>query len=292
MIKSMTGYGRGERVYGDIKCICEAKSLNHRFLEINVRLPQSLSSYEWEIRRMASSLFSRGRIDINVKIEGALEGEVCLELNIPILKEYLKLIAQLKERFNIPGEPSIDSILRLKDVIIFKEKEEWQEGIKEALIGAVSDSLNALRVMRIEEGRGIEESIRQGIRRIEGFLKEIREKKKESVKAYIELLRSRIKGLVEDIKISEERLYQEATLLAERYDITEEVSRVVSHMEQFRTAIESEGTTGRKLDFLLQEITREINTISAKAQDIAIIRNALEIKNELEKLREQIQNVE
>ncbi len=292
MIRSMTGYGRGERVAGDIKYISEARSLNHRFLEINVRLPQPATVYEWEIRRLASSLFSRGRIDINVNMEGAIGSEISIELNIPLVEEYIRIMRELKDRFKLMGEISIDSILHLKDVIIFKEREGWKEEMKDALMGAVSDSLNALRAMRIEEGKIMEESIRQSISRINGYLGEIRERRKESVRAYVESIKERMREILQGMSISEERLYQEAALLAEKYDITEEISRITSHIAQFLTAVESEGAAGRKLDFILQEIFRETNTISAKTQDISIIRSSLEIKNELEKIREQVQNVE
>ncbi len=292
MIRSMTGYGRGERIAGNIKYISEARSLNHRFLEVNVRLPQPVTVYEWEIRRLTSSLFSRGRIDINVKIEGAIGSEISPELNISLVEEYIRIIRELKDRFKLTGEISIDNILHLKDVIIFKEREGRKEEMKEALIGAVSDSLNALRTMRIEEGKIMEASIRQSISRINGYLGEIRERRKESVRAYVESIKERMREILQGMSISEERLYQEAALLAEKYDITEEVSRITSHISQFLAAIESEGASGRKLDFILQEIFRETNTISAKTQDISIIRSSLEIKNELEKIREQVQNVE
>ena len=293
MIRSMTAYGRGEYAQDRTIFIAEIKSLNNRYRDIVLRLPASLQGLEDEIRSRVAAATKRGRIEVSVQMEIKDEGMgYCLELNRPLIKSYLKIYEHLCTECTLDEKINPEWLLQMKDVILMKPLEidlvEAAAGVGKAM-GRALDSLDS---MRLREGRAIEEDFLKRLLLIERTLDGIEKRAPTLVDEYKEKLRHRVDQISEDIRVDEGRLAQEVAIFASRCDITEEIVRIKSHLDQFRNYLSGDDAMGRRLDFLVQEINREINTISAKASDSFISANAIEVKAELEKLKEQIQNVE
>ncbi|MFC1533081.1 YicC/YloC family endoribonuclease [Thermodesulfobacteriota bacterium] len=293
MIKSMTAYGRGENELSNIVFVAEVKSLNNRYRDIILRLPRGLQVLEDEVRSHISSRVRRGRIEVSIQAEK--KGEEInqnLALNLPLVKSYLDIFKRLSDEFGLDDKIRPEFFIQIKDAIIMKPGEmdldESRSGIQEVIVHAL-DSLDS---MKIQEGKAIEEDIIKRLMLIDEYLNSIDERSPTVVKDYKVRLKDRIENISEDINLDEGRLMQEVAIFAGRCDITEEIVRARSHLVQFRDYMSRDDSIGRRLDFLTQEISREINTISAKASDSFISANAVEIKAELEKIREQIQNVE
>ena len=293
MVKSMTAYGRGECEYGKAVYIAELKSLNNRYRDIILRLPGSLQGIEEEIRAIVSSKVRRGRVEVTIQVEKKSdETNYKLELNLPLIKSYLKVYEELIAEMDINERPNPEYLLQLKDSIIMRQEETDLDEALSALREVFDLALDSLDKMRLQEGRAIEEDFSKRLAIIEDCLKDIEKRAPFVVEEYKVKLEERISRISEEIEVDENRLSQEVAIFAGRCDITEELLRVKSHLGQFRTYLKVDDSIGRRLDFLVQEMNREINTISSKASDSSISYNAVEIKAELEKLREQIQNVE
>jgi len=292
LIRSMTGYGRGECERAGKVFIAEIRSVNNRFRDVVLRLPRTLQAFEEEVRAQVASRMRRGRIDVSIQIEREGEELIRLELNLPLVTSYLRIMRQLSDEFGLDNRVSPLALCQLKDVILFKPEEsdpnDLMAGIREVM-GMALDSCDA---MRMQEGRAIGEDFKKRILLIRGYLDEIEARASLVVEDYRRKLYEKIRLLGNGITLDEGRLLQEIAIHAEKCDITEEISRGRSHLDQFENFLSSEESIGRKLDFLLQEIHREINTMSTKASDASISIKAVEVKAELEKLREQVQNVE
>ena len=289
----MTAYGRGEYNLEDMRFVAEIKSVNNRYRDIILRNPKSIQGLEEEIRSQIASRIKRGRIEIFIQIErGEEEVPYDLELNIPLVKSYLKIFEQLREALGVDQKINLESLWQMKDVIIVKPEELDVKKVRPALQTVLNLALDSYDSMRIQEGRGIEEDFHKRLQLIEGYLHEIEKKAPHVSKDYEKRLKDKIQRLSEDIEIDKNRLIQEVGIFSEKCDITEEIVRTWSHLKQFRRYMNTKDAIGRRLDFLLQEINREANTLSAKAQDSTISAKAVETKAELEKLREQAQNVE
>ncbi|MGD2125248.1 MAG: YicC/YloC family endoribonuclease [Desulfobacteraceae bacterium] len=293
MIRSMTGYGQGECTLGERRFVAELKSVNYRYRDTIIRLPKAFQAMEDEIRTQIASRITRGRIEVFLQVEkGAGESEYELELNLPLVRSYFQIFKQLSEEFGVEQKVRPDELCQMRDVILVKPEEididEARRGLQEALRLA----LDSCDKMRIQEGRAIQEDFLKRLELIEAYLKEIEERAPFVVEAYKRRLQDKIDHISHDIEMDEDRLLQEVAIFADRCDITEEIVRTRSHLKQFRHYLSIEDAVGRRLDFLMQEIHREINTMSAKASDSSISGKTVEIKAELEKLREQVQNVE
>ena len=293
MMRSMTAYGRGEYAAGDAAFIAEIKSVNNRYRDVILRIPQTLRVIEDEIRAQISSGIRRGRIEVSIQMERkGNETEYDLELNLPLVRSYLRVFHQLGEEFGLEQKVGPEYLCQLRDVILVKHGDvnidEAREGLREVLKLA----LDSFDVMRIKEGKAIEEDFFKRLSLIKGHLDNIEERASLVVEEYRNRLRDKINRLIEDIEIDEARMIQEVAIFADKCDITEEIVRARSHLKQFRDYIFMEDAIGRRLDFLIQEIHREVTTISSKAFDSYISLRAVEIKAELEKIREQVQNVE
>jgi len=289
----MTAYGRGEYALNDTIFIAEIKSLNNRHRDIVLRIPRTLQVLEEEIRSLISSRVRRGRIEVSIQTDKkGNETDYGMELNVPLVRSYLRIMKQLGDEFGLDQKISPDYLFQMKDVIIIKPEEEdideTRSGIQDVLIQA----LDSLDVMRLQEGKAIEEDFQNRLDLIGKYLDSIEESSPLVVDEYKKKLRDRINNISQDIELDESRLVQEVSIFAGKCDITEEIVRTKSHLKQFRNYLSVDDSIGRRLDFLTQEINREVNTISAKASDSGISASAVEIKAELEKLREQIQNVE
>jgi uncharacterized protein (TIGR00255 family) len=288
----MTGYGRGESERAGKVFIAEIRSVNNRFREVIVRIPRTLQVLEQEIRSQVASRMRRGRIDVSIQIEREGEELIRLELNSPLVTSYLRLMKQLSDEFGLDDRVNPLDLCQLKDVILFKPEDSDPRDLETGIQQVMAAALDSCDAMRIQEGRSIEEDFKKRILLIRRYLDEIEARTGLVVEDYRRKLHEKIQLLGNGITLDEGRLVQEVAIHAEKCDITEEISRGRSHLDQFENFLFSEESVGRKLDFLLQEIHREINTMSAKASDASISIKTVEVKAELEKLREQVQNVE
>jgi uncharacterized protein (TIGR00255 family) len=291
----MTGYGSAESVLKNKRIVIEIRSVNHRNLDISIRLPGILLPLEAEIKKKISKRFLRGRVEVSVRITSGgldLEDERKFELNLPFIRNYYSLLTKLQEELNLKGEIPLNMIAGLKGAIIPSEVEMDLEAAWEEVKKALDNSIDVLIEMREKEGEAIYRDFLFRLDIVRNSLNSVKSKAPQIVLEYKERLSNRVKELAEDIEIDESRLCQEVAIMAEKSDITEEIVRFESHIGQFYEMLESSGAVGRKIDFLLQEMNREVNTIGSKCSDAEISYNVIEIKNELSRLREQIQNVE
>ena len=292
MLKSMTAYGRSEAVKGNTEFIAEMKSVNSRYREIFLKLPQGLQPLEDRIKSMITSTLRRGRVEVSIQTKNNGENTLRLELNRPLIKAYINIFDELKKELatDEPINPSL--FAQLRDAILFKQDEVDMEKLWPGLKEVIMEALLSLESMRVNEGRVLEKDFRARLNKIERYINEIEDQREKTIEKYLDSLRERIRKLIKDIEITEDRLVQEVAFMAERSDITEELVRTRSHLVQFRSYMKQDDVIGRRLEFLLQEMHREVNTIGSKAGDSFISQRTVEIKAELEKLREQVQNVE
>jgi len=294
MIKSMTGYGRAESVFMGKKLTVEIKSLNHRNLESSVRLPSFLTALEIQIKKRVVERITRGRIEVNVRIDSdpGVNGGDRLELNIPLINSYYSLLTKLKESFDLTDEITLNTLVSLKGGIYTSETEIDPEEIWKTLEGALDDSIDSLVQMKRAEGRLLYDDFTARLATVTTCIDTLKARVPEVVQNYQERLSARIRELADGMECDESRLIQEVAIMAEKSDITEEIVRLASHIQQFREMLDNDEAIGRTMDFLLQEMHREINTIGSKSNDLAISGTVIEIKTELAKLREQVQNIE
>jgi uncharacterized protein (TIGR00255 family) len=289
----MTGYGRGEFHLPELNLTVEIKSVNNRYREVILRLPKSLQILEDEIRTLVAERVKRGRVDVIVQMEkNGSEAEYDLELNLSLAKSLKRVAEQLCNEFDLKASLEPAQFLQLKDMIVAKPRDLDPDILRPALTEALQNALQSYESMRAKEGQAIAEDFLKRLKLIEDDLCVIEQCSGLVVQEYQRRLKEKVESLTQDMKLDEMRLAQEVAIMAERSDITEEIVRARSHFEQFKHYLGAEDAVGRRIDFLLQEINREINTISSKSADTTISRKVVEIKGELEKIREQVQNVE
>ncbi len=294
MIRSMTGYGRGELEEGGLKWVVELKSVNHRFLEVSPSLPRHLWALEDRVRKLIKSRLTRGRVDVQLSWEGRAERPLTVRLDPVMATEIKTLLTTLTEILPEPEPVRLTHLLHFAELIVARERQAQDvEEIWEAVSRALAQALDALEVMRSNEGAALAEEtlghldqVRQELQRIKTQADLVPGLWQERLKARLEEL------LAEATPVDEGRLTQEVAFLAERRDIREELTRLESHVAQFQEAFAGPGPVGRKLEFLLQEMLRETNTIGVKAGDLDIGQAVVAIKGLLERLREQVQNIE
>ncbi len=295
MLKSMTGYGKGEAEAEDLVFIVEIKTLNSRYRDIILRIHQEFQELEMDIRKWVAERINRGRVEIFIKTEPILDRmEYELVLNEPLAKAYMDVFKRVSELFPIDSSVSIDTFCHLRDVIIQKPREWDIEKLRLTLKTAMDKALNSVEEMRKREGEILQKDLLVRIEKIKKILREIKERAPDVVELYRNKLKENVERLLQnqDISISEDRILQEVAIFAERSDITEEIVRLESHITQFLSFINREEPVGRRLDFLIQEMNRETNTIGAKSQDSVISSFVVDMKAEIEKIREQVQNIE
>ncbi len=293
MIRSMTAFGRGEREVGDTLITVEIKTVNHRFRDASIRLPSQLQSLEEGVRASVASAVGRGRVDVTVNMDTHGDRpDVSLELNVPLARAYVRVFRELQEQFGANPSFRADTLCQFKDVVAFRPVEQDVEILETPIQEALAQALEAVDRMRTNEGQAIESDFRHRLALIRDLLQEIDVRAPSVLEDYRIRLRDRIAAVSVDTEIDQNRLAQEAAYFGNRCDITEEIVRSRAHLDRFEEYLEAKEPVGRRLDFLIQEMNREVNTISSKASDAHISRAAVEIKGELEKLREQVQNVE
>jgi len=289
----MTGFGRGEAVLNGRRFIVEIKTVNNRHRDLFVRLPRSLQAIEEEVRGQVSAVIKRGRVEVTLQMDReGVELEYDLQLNLPLVRSYLRIFKQLNEEFGLEGKVRADDLCQMKDVLLLKPEELDLAVARDACRQCLSQALEACDSMRVQEGGALKEDFLKRLALIEGHLKEVETRAGLVVEDYKRRLRQRVEQVGQGMPVDENRLMQEIAIFADRCDITEELVRARSHLDQFRSYLSPDDAVGRRLDFLLQEINREINTMSSKASDSSISARGVEMKAELEKVREQVQNVE
>jgi uncharacterized protein (TIGR00255 family) len=289
----MTAYGRGEYRQDETLYIAEIRAVNHRHRDIVLRIPKNLLVLEKDLKSLISSRTRRGRIEVFIEMKnegGAVPYD--LELNVPLAKSYFEIFKQMAEQFAPNQEIPLNSILNMRDVILSKPAEIDLEKTGNAIQEALSQALDLLDTMRLREGEAMETDFLKRLDLLGQYLDDVEKRAPELVEEYRNRLKINIDRMLKDVEADEARLAQEVAYFAEKSDITEEVVRTASHLSQFREYLAVDDAIGRRLDFLIQEINREVNTIGSKTSDSLAAKVVVEMKAELEKLREQVQNVE
>ncbi|MEE3346741.1 MAG: YicC/YloC family endoribonuclease [Nitrospinota bacterium] len=293
MLISMTGFGRAECQDGDYSYKAEIRSVNNRFIEINTRLPKAFLDLELPLKKLVKSHCARGSINVTITLANANgnPGDWEIKPNLPLASQYVEALKEIQTSLGLEGKVNIDSIIGLRDII--KVEPVTIDPAKESLLLNIAESaLASLQKMREEEGKYLQNDLSERIDTIEKHAEQIKTRQPEIIQEYKARLKEKIKLLNDGIEIDESRLAQETAILADRCDITEEITRFVSHLKQFRKLFESTEPMGRKLEFITQEINREVNTMGSKSSDIQVANLVIEIKSALEKIREQLQNIE
>jgi uncharacterized protein (TIGR00255 family) len=292
MIRSMTGYGSGELERNGQRLTAEIRSVNHRYCEVSIRVPRVASIFEDKIRQVVQNRFSRGKITMSISWAGAGEGGEVLKLNELAADRYMALLDQLRRRYDLKSEVDVKTLAALPDIFTWEhsdlsDEETW--ALVNQVVEAACDSMEA---MKLREGKALEDDLLLRIGLLAKELALVAERAPDRPKEGKEKLDARLQALLGDVELDPVRLAQEVALMADRLDCTEEVVRLRAHLDQFRQLATGPELAGRKLNFLLQELNREANTIGSKSNDVEITRAVIVMKEEIERLREQVQNVE
>ena len=294
MVKSMTGFGRGEFNDGKRNIVVEIKSVNHRYCDIQVRMPRRYSFAEDAIKNTIKKYVNRGKFDVSMSVEYIAESDIRVDLNRPLVQQYIDNMNILRDEYGVNGDITLELISGMPEVLKQVSDVENEDEIRANIIKATESAAANLVKMREAEGEKLAKDLVERADIIKDMVNDISVKAAALPGIYKEKLKARINDLLDGVaEISEERLAQEVALFADKADITEEITRLRSHMDQMKSIIgESTGADGKKLDFLVQEMNREANTIGSKANDLGITEIMLKIKSEVEKIREQVQNIE
>jgi uncharacterized protein (TIGR00255 family) len=282
MIQSMTGFGSATNKDFSV----EIRSLNHRFIDIAIKMPAHMSQHEIALRNKIKEKFQRGRFDVSV-LPSSLRSPL-LKINKPLARSFYAALQELQNDLSLPGTVNIETLAGYREFLV----EEEPAYDMNALFNLFNDAARSLEEMRLREGRFLSDDIRRRIVLLEGMTAEIKNRAPDEVIRWREKFTERLKLIVEAGMIDNSRIAQEAALMAEKLDIAEEISRIENHLAQFKRILDNEPVVGKKLDFLLQELNREVNTLTYKAGDYSISHLAIEMKTEIEKIREQVQNIQ
>lgn len=291
-MKSMTGYGKGEADDGVRKVVIEIKAVNNRFLDINTRFPKSLSYVEDGVKKQIQGTVKRGTVDVYYTYEVNGDTDKTVTFDRALAEKYVSVARQARSEFGLIDDITVMSVLRMPDVLGVVTAEDNQDEIKALFVEATEKAVTELDAMRVTEGRSVKADLTRIIGNIVGSLKSVALRAPGVVLDYKEKLQKRISELLDKPAVDEARMATEIAVFADKCDINEEISRLTSHIDQFMMAIESAEPQGRRLDFLSQEMNREINTMGSKANDLELSKLVIGMKNELEKIKEQIRNVE
>lgn len=292
MLKSMTGFGQSQMEADGILWTIEISSVNSRFLDLQLRLPRTLAGAEFNLRKRATECLSRGKVTVTVSWENLKGGSVGAQLNTELAETYVHQLRKFKEKLKLAGEVSIDIIATLPDLFTSSFDSNENSARDKKLVEAMDDALKSLNEMRSSEGEKLADDIRTRLGLITGELHSLESEAESYARALAERIEIKIKSLLDEVSIEPQRLAQEAAFLAERSDVTEERIRLAAHLEEFEKALKKGGSVGRRFNFLLQEMVREVNTIGSKTGELSVIQRVVRMKEELEKVREQVQNLE
>ena len=293
MLNSMTGYGRSDNQNEAFACKVEIRSVNNRFIEINTRLPKFLAALELPIKKLVKSRCARGSFDLFLTLEKGEESGAALEVkpNLGLAEQYHNAFRQIQEKLGLKDDIPLEALMGMKD-IVKAEPPTLDTAQEEMILEAVDAALTALIEMRQEEGKALQADVTSRLQAIQQLTGTIQKRQPVVLEEYRNRLTEKVKTLAEGLEMDETRLAQETALLADKSDISEEITRLASHLEQFHSLFNKAEPIGRKLEFITQEINRETNTIGSKSVDYEVSQNVIEIKSLLEKIREQLQNIE
>lgn len=293
MIVSMTGFGYAQSQINQLSVTVEMKSVNHRFCEISIRMPRQLSIIEDKIKKVIGQYVGRGRIEVFITIEGEGLSTRSLHIDWSLVDRYYESLKQAKEKYSLKDEITLDQLFRVNDIISINEEETENEQLKEIVLDVIKNAATELKQMRINEGEKLFTDITAYLKDIEKCTNSIAQLAPIVIEQFREKITRRVNEYINGV-VEEDRLLAEVSLYAEKIDISEELTRIKSHIQQFLDTLRNDENqvVGRKLDFLIQEMNREINTIGAKGNDSAIARQVVEVKSLLEKIKEQVQNIE
>ncbi|MDU4933929.1 MAG: YicC/YloC family endoribonuclease [Peptostreptococcaceae bacterium] len=293
MAISMTGFGRGEYKDDNYYFLVECKTINHKYCDINIRLPRKISFLEDKARNFIKNYIKRGRVDIYIKLDLLGSEDVNLKFDETLANQYVNILREIRDKFDLVDDISVMNVAKFPDIIKTEEKEEDEDLLWSMLSKALEETLTKLKEMRSEEGQKLAQDVLERCDILQNTIEEIEKNSYNVVIDYKEKLNNRISEILDNPSlIDENRLAQEVAIYADKSSITEEIVRFKSHIGQLRSTIVKDESIGRKIDFLIQEMNRETNTIGSKSSDLNITNLVVEIKSELEKIREQIQNIE
>ena len=292
MIKSMTGYGRAQGSFSGGEILVEVKSVNNRYLDCGVKLPRVYAFAEEAIKGLVQHTISRGKVDVFVNINAAGAQNMKISLNAPVVEGYLAALHQLTEQYGVQDDISVSTLARMNDLFLVEKQEEDEKEVQDALLAVVAQARSAFDAMRTAEGQALKEDLLQKADEVLDMVALVEARSPVTVEAYRQRLTAKMLEVLENAAVDEARIIQEAAIYADKVAVDEETVRLRSHVDQLRTMLSEGGVIGRKLDFLMQEMNREANTIGSKGNDVEQARNVVNIKSQLEKIREQIQNIE
>lgn len=292
MIKSMTGFGRAEVSEGQRKYTVEIKAVNHRYLDVSVKMPKKLNFFEASIRNLLKEYIQRGKVDLYITYEDLSEQTVSVKYHADVAATYMGYLKEMEEHFGLENDIRVSTLSRYPEVFSMEEQEIDEEGIWKGLEKSVTLAAEAFVESRVKEGENLKADL---LEKLDGMLSHvayIEENAPKIIDEYKQKLQGKVRDLMEDNRIDENRLLMEVTLFADKICVDEEIVRLKSHIEMVKNTLMEGGSVGRKLDFIVQEMNREANTILSKSTDLEISNRGIELKTEIEKVREQIQNIE
>ena len=292
MIKSMTGFGHAEAVTKERKITVELKSVNHRYLDLSIKMPRKLNVFEGQIRNLMKHYMQRGKVDVFITYEDYTAGSVSVKYNREIAAEYLKYLKQMEEEFSLENDMKVSALSRYPEVLTMEEQSINEEETWNSLEGPLNEACRKFVKTREREGENLKNDLLSKLDGLENMVIKVQQRSPEVVKAYREKLEAKVHELLEDAQIDESRIAAEVILFSDKICNDEETVRLLSHIRGMKKILMEKEGIGRKLDFMAQEMNREANTILSKSSDVALAEHAIELKTNVEKVREQIQNIE
>ncbi len=293
MIRSMTGYGRAQEVLGGKDITVEIRSVNHRYFEFSARLPRAYGWLEEKLKGVAQGAASRGKVEVSLLIQAAEEGtDAQVAVNAALAREYVEALRGLGRELGLPDDLTLSAVARFGEIFTLRRPQENEEEVQANVLAVAAQAAERFSQMRRAEGEKLREDILNRLVSIEEKVARVEERSPQTVAEYRQKLTARMEELLGKAAVEEQRILAEAAIVADRWAVDEETVRLRSHIAQLRTILDTPEAVGRKLDFLVQEMNREANTIGSKAQDVTIAQVVVEIKSEIEKIREQVQNIE
>ncbi len=292
MIKSMTGFGRCEKTAKEYKISVEMKAVNHRYLDLSIKMPKKFNYFEAAIRSLLKKDIQRGKVDIFINYEDYTETNLCLKYNASLAAEYMEAFRRMESQFGIKNDITVSSLARMPEVLIMEQAPEDEESTWKLLSGTLEEAVKQFVDSRVSEGENLKQDLLGKLTYIEGLVGAIEERSPTIIAQYRERLEEKVKELLSGTAIEESRIAAEVTVFADKICVDEETVRLRSHLNHTREVLLEGGSVGRKLDFIAQEMNREANTILSKANDLEVSDKAIALKTEIEKVREQIQNIE
>lgn len=292
MIKSMTGYGRSQQLVDGMNITVEIKSVNHRYFEFSSKLPRNYGFLDEKLKSFFMGQLTRGKMECYVQVETVEEPDTIISVNHPLLKSYLEAYKEISETYGIENDVRVSSVARVNDIFSVRKQAADEDKIWTAVSVVAQAALDGFVAMREREGERLKADVISRLDNILASVEYIESRSPETVKEYNEKLLARLRDLLSDTHIDEQRILTEAAIFADKIAVAEETVRLRSHISQMRSFLELSDAVGKKMDFLVQELNREANTIGSKAQDVEIARHVVSVKAEIEKIREQIQNIE